>query len=80
MLVAAEKSGLDLKAEASRTPRLRELPFESNRKRMSTIHQISDPASDASRVAYVKGAPKEILDLCTYIFNHLLFSFEIHLN
>lgn len=67
MLVAAEKSGLDLKAEASRTPRLRELPFESNRKRMSTIHQISDPASDASRVAYVKGAPKEILDLCTRV-------------
>lgn len=67
MRVAAQKGGLDLDAEARRTPRLRELPFESNRKRMSTIHQVTDPASKAVRVAYVKGAPKEILDLCTHV-------------
>ena len=34
---------------------------------MSTINQVTDPASTAIRVAYVKGAPKEILDLCTHI-------------
>lgn len=67
MRVAARKGGLDLDAEARRNPRLRELPFESNRKRMSTIHQVTDPASNAVRVAYVKGAPKEILDLCAHI-------------
>jgi magnesium-transporting ATPase (P-type) len=67
MRVAAQKSGLDLDAETRQTPRLRELPFESNRKRMSTIHQITDRASTAVRVAYVKGAPKEILDLCTHM-------------
>jgi Ca2+-transporting ATPase len=60
--VAAIKGGLDLAQEARRAPRLRELPFESRRKRMSTIHRVGN-----SRVAYVKGAPKEVLDLCTHI-------------
>lgn len=60
--VAALKGGLDMEAEARRTPRLRELPFESRRKRMSTIHQMS-----VARVVYVKGAPKEVLALCTAV-------------
>ena len=64
MLVAAQKSGLDLGEEARQSPRLRELPFESRRKRMSTIHQIDDPGLGRIRIAYVKGAPKEVLDLC----------------
>ena len=59
--VASQKGGVDLEAEAQRTPRLRELPFDSRRKRMSTIHQGSD-----SRVVYLKGAPKEVLSLCQY--------------
>jgi len=66
--VLAAKGGVDLEAEARRALRLRELPFESRRKRMSTIHQIQHPASNTlNRVAYVKGAPKEMLDLCTRI-------------
>jgi potassium/sodium efflux P-type ATPase len=60
--VAALKAGLDLEAEASRLPRLREIPFDSRRKRMSTIHR-----SGRTRVAFVKGAPKEVLALCTHI-------------
>ena len=74
LLVAARKAGLDLRAEAQRTPRLRELPFESRRKRMSTIHQTSNvkPTGRVSQIskqeiAFVKGAPKEVLDLCTHI-------------
>jgi len=80
--VLAPKAGVDLESEAHRAARLRELPFESRRKRMSTIHQIAnrksqianpqspipDPQSSvSSRVAYVKGAPKEVLALCTRI-------------
>jgi potassium/sodium efflux P-type ATPase len=66
--VAALKGGLDLEAETRQAPRLRELPFESRRKRMSTVHQIPNPKSQIpSRVAYVKGAPKEVLALCTRI-------------
>jgi len=34
---------------------------------MSTIHPNTDPTSAAIQIAYVKGAPKEVLDLCTHI-------------
>jgi magnesium-transporting ATPase (P-type) len=61
LLVVAGKGGVDLKKQERSNPRLRELPFESNRKRMSTIHRVGD-----DKLAYVKGAPKEVLDLCTY--------------
>jgi Ca2+-transporting ATPase len=37
--VVAGKGGVDLETEAQRAPRLRELPFDSHRKRMTTIHQ-----------------------------------------
>ena len=62
MKVLALKAGVNLTVELHRTPRVREIPFDSSRKRMSTIHQLS-----ASRIAYVKGAPKEILSLCSRI-------------
>ncbi len=61
LLVAAQKDGLDLKQLGTEIPRLRELPFDSGRKRMTTIHQ----SPDGVRVAFVKGAPKEVLELCT---------------
>jgi potassium/sodium efflux P-type ATPase len=61
--VAALKAQLNLKAEARQTPRLRELPFDSYRKRMSTIHQSGEDSSQ--QVVYVKGAPKEVLALCS---------------
>lgn len=56
--VVALKAGVNLTVELRRTPRVREIPFDSSRKRMSTIHQHPN-----SKVAYVKGAPKEILSL-----------------
>jgi magnesium-transporting ATPase (P-type) len=62
MRVAAQKGGIDLEAEVRRTPRLRELPFDSRRKRMSTVHQAAD-----GRVVHVKGAPKEVLSLCSHV-------------
>jgi magnesium-transporting ATPase (P-type) len=65
--VVARKGGIDLEAEAQQ-PRLCELPFDSRRKRMSTIHQSHD-SPHATPIAYVKGAPQEVLALCTH---HLL--------
>ncbi len=59
LLVAARKVGIKEEEETLRCPRVRELPFESRRKRMSTLHQVG-----RERVAYVKGAPKEVLALC----------------
>jgi potassium/sodium efflux P-type ATPase len=60
LLVAARKAGLDPEVEARRLPRHREVPFESRRKRMSTVHRTG-----AGSVAFVKGAPRETLALCT---------------
>jgi len=56
LVVVAEKGGLRHEAEAARAPRLRELPFSSERKRMTTIHLSGD-----ERIAYVKGAPELIV-------------------
>ncbi|MBM4430714.1 MAG: cation-transporting P-type ATPase, partial [Chloroflexi bacterium] len=60
--VVAVKGGLDLEAETSLIPLVCELPFESRRKRMTTIH-----LTQSERKALVKGAPKEVLALCTSI-------------
>lgn len=59
--VASEKGGINLETEAQRKPRIRELPFDSRRKRMSTVHQ-----GDGAQLVYVKGAPKEVLALCSH--------------
>jgi len=67
--VVASKGGIDLEVEAQQLPRVGELPFDSRRKRMSTIHQQGDTPY-ATSIAYVKGAPKEVLALCTGILLH----------
>ncbi|MGB9175879.1 MAG: cation-transporting P-type ATPase [Methanoregula sp.] len=60
--VAAKKAGIDPDMESKKNPRVRELAFDSRRKRMSTIHH-----SGTVRTLYLKGAPKEVLALCTRI-------------
>ncbi len=68
--VVAQKAGIDVKAQIAKTPRLRELPFDSRRKRMSTIHQLEQPVNGCRRIAYVKGAPKEVMELCTGVLKN----------
>jgi len=46
-------------------PRIDEIPFSSERKRMSTIHEVK-----GKKVAYVKGAPEIILELSTHILKN----------
>jgi Ca2+-transporting ATPase len=41
--------------------RIAEIPFDSRRKRMTTVHEI-----DGSRTAFVKGGADVILDLCAF--------------
>ncbi|MFJ6904287.1 cation-translocating P-type ATPase [Streptomyces griseoluteus] len=60
LLVAAAKGGVDTAQEETRTPREAEHPFDSVRKLMSTVHR----AEDGTHVAYVKGAPLELLARC----------------
>lgn len=67
LLVAAVKAGIDLEADTQAAPRIRELPFDSRRKRMSTIHQLATSAhSGAKLTAFIKGAPREMLTLSTH--------------
>ena len=53
----------DLKKEY---PRVAEVPFDSMRKMMSTIHE----KKDGSFIQYTKGAPDEILKQCTKILKN----------
>ena len=43
-------------------PRVDELPFDADRKRMSTLHE-----GGAERVLYCKGALEQVLPLCTHV-------------
>jgi Ca2+-transporting ATPase len=72
MVVAAAKGGL-WRGEVEKTlPRVQEIPFDSERKRMTTIHQAQMTPGQISKVcfdcppvvAFVKGAPDIVLDLC----------------
>ncbi|MDD5333024.1 MAG: cation-translocating P-type ATPase [Rhodoferax sp.] len=57
---AALQAGLDKAALERQFPRLQELPFDAQRKRMSTLHR-----TDAGIVAYTKGAPEAVIPLCS---------------
>jgi Ca2+-transporting ATPase len=57
LIVAAEKAGIKQKALNKQYLRIGEIPFESERKAMSTVHKTPEE----TEVAYVKGAAEVIL-------------------
>jgi Ca2+-transporting ATPase len=63
-VVAAAKAGYVKNELGLEYPRLSEIPFDSERKRMTTFHP--DPRYGGF-VAYMKGAPDVVLDLCNRI-------------
>jgi len=78
ILVAAHKAGCSARAINTGFPREQEIPFDSVRKRMVTIHSVQesegeclsplDRADEEKREWYivtVKGAPDVVLDLCS---------------
>jgi Ca2+-transporting ATPase len=83
--VAALKGGIDENEISQALPRVHELPFDAHRKRMTTIHRFqrghglewfgemshanSYPTNNHGEVAFVKGAPREMLEICTRILS-----------
>ncbi len=63
LVVLAAKAGLWRDRVSERYPRVDEVPFDSKRKRMSTLHE-----SDDGIVAYIKGAPDMLIELCDRIY------------
>lgn len=61
LVVAAAKAGLMRRDLEHRLPRIGEIPFSSESKRMTTIHR----GGDGSTVAYAKGAAEVIVDACS---------------
>jgi Ca2+-transporting ATPase len=59
LISAAAKAGLDHEALTRDWPRVDEIPFSSDRRRMTTLHQTGQ-----RRVAYSKGAADVVLESC----------------
>jgi len=62
LIVAAAKADIWEEDLDRQQPRIAEIPFSSERKRMTTIHDVG-----SSRMAYMKGAPEVVLEKCTRI-------------
>jgi P-type Ca2+ transporter type 2C len=60
LLVAAAQAGFDKEALEAVSPRVAEVPFDSERTRMTTFHR-----DNAQVVAFTKGAPERVLERCT---------------
>ena len=60
----AQKEGCPKKSLSVQYPRVGEAPFDSMRKRMTTIHR----ANDGTYFSCTKGAPDEILKRCTSVW------------
>ena len=63
LIVAATKAGMTKENLESMYPRVQEVPFTSERKRMTTVHK----SPEGKVFAYVKGAPETILEHCNRI-------------
>jgi len=62
LIYMAQNFGMNHDALEEKYPRLFEQPFDSDRKRMTTVHRI-----EKQLIAYTKGAVDEMLPLCTHI-------------
>jgi Ca2+-transporting ATPase len=77
LVVAACKGGMDLQQLLRAYPRVDEIPFDADRKRMTTVHQVIDPRPEDHSPFYdqrsrgwhtvaTKGAPDIVLELCSH--------------
>ncbi|HSE00198.1 MAG TPA: HAD-IC family P-type ATPase [Burkholderiales bacterium] len=63
LVVVAQKAGLDPEQLRRDGPRTSELPFSSERKRMTTVHRVTG----GRQLAFVKGAPEVVLERCASV-------------
>ena len=78
LLIAAHNAGIDVASLRMNAPRAGELPFDSERKRMSTVHgPLSSERhaglaliEEGATVAFVKGAIDGLLPLTTHVWLH----------
>ncbi len=66
LIVAAEKAGITKSELEKEYPRVHEIPFTSERKRMTTVHR----RSDGKLLVFMKGAPEVVLDRCSQSFKN----------
>jgi len=64
LVAAAARAGLLREAVDAELPRVHEIPFDAERRRMTTLHR---DAAGGRGLLYVKGAPDVLLDLCTRV-------------
>jgi P-type Ca2+ transporter type 2C len=63
LVVVAHKAGLTSTEMSAAYPRVDEVPFTSERKRMTTLHRTGD----GELVAYSKGAVDSLLQVCSWV-------------
>lgn len=81
LLLAASHFGLKKPELEALLPRIAEVPFSSERKRMTTVHAIPDHSSllsreiqialqgtRASHLAFIKGSVESLLDVCSTVW------------
>jgi Ca2+-transporting ATPase len=64
LVVLAAKAGFWKEEVEARSPRVDEVPFDSKRKLMTTIHRLSDGRYEV----YTKGAPDILVEVCDRIY------------
>src|ERR671911_114785 len=83
LVVAAAREGMKKSELEASLPRVREVPFDSRRKRMTTVHEVASPSGSetwenvisngggdsAPYVAFTKGAVDSLLDISSHVWS-----------
>jgi len=64
LIVLGEKAGIGHRELGLEFPRVEEIPFSSERKRMTTVHQAG-----GKKIAFLKGAPEVVLKRCSHMLD-----------
>jgi len=79
IVIAANRGGISKKQAESDLPRIAELPFDSERKRMTTVHKVTDQSvsrikpvtqfikNKNEHVIFTKGAVDGLVEKCTHV-------------